>query len=327
MKAPDVGLERSLGTSHDILSVEFLEQGLFASRSVGLVGVPPNTGTGFLIGEGLMMTNHHVIQDESVAQFATFELNVEANRVGRAKSVETCDLEPDRFFYTDREMDMTIVAVSEFSDGGQPITAFGSLPLIEELHKIRIGDPVNIIQHPGGGPKSVVVHNSHLLALDDSMESDSPFCWYSSDTEPGSSGAPVFNNRWEIIALHHRSVPKLDETGLVVTKTGRKIGPEQADQSSEDVIWIANEGIRTSRLVAAFRDAELPDDEQRAIRDRVLQNWRRRRSLDDRLGQESATPRRSVGSVELETHRLEVSPGRVRVTIEADDASGRPSCF
>ena len=27
---------------------------------------------------------------------------------------------------------------------------------------------------------------------------------YSTDTEPGSSGSPVFNQDWEIVGLHHR---------------------------------------------------------------------------------------------------------------------------
>jgi V8-like Glu-specific endopeptidase len=28
---------------------------------------------------------------------------------------------------------------------------------------------------------------------------------YEVDTEPGSSGSPVFNNRWELVALHSRA--------------------------------------------------------------------------------------------------------------------------
>jgi V8-like Glu-specific endopeptidase len=28
---------------------------------------------------------------------------------------------------------------------------------------------------------------------------------YEVDTEPGSSGSPVFNNKWELVALHSRA--------------------------------------------------------------------------------------------------------------------------
>ena len=32
------------------------------------------------------------------------------------------------------------------------------------------------------------------------------FCLYNADTEPGSSGSPVYDAQWkEVIALHHRS--------------------------------------------------------------------------------------------------------------------------
>lgn len=71
---------------------------------------------------------------------------------------------------------------------------FGWHVLLAIQGKIRVGDPVNIIQHPHGEEKAVVVHNSHFLHLENGTNSEQ-FCWYSGDTEKGSSGAPVFNNR------------------------------------------------------------------------------------------------------------------------------------
>ena len=65
------------------------------------------------------------------------------------------------------------------------------------------------------------------------------FLHYETDTEPGSSGSPVFNDQWEVVALHHASVA----------------APDHAELGS-----IMNEGIRVSTLVRAARDLarELP---------------------------------------------------------------------
>ena len=48
---------------------------------------------------------------------------------------------------------------------------------------------------------------------------------YTADTEPGSSGSPVLNNFWQLIALHHA-------------------GGEQ-DASGK---WLNNQGIRIDRI-------------------------------------------------------------------------------
>jgi hypothetical protein len=40
---------------------------------------------------------------------------------------------------------------------------------------------------------------------------------YEVDTEPGSSGSPVFNNRWELVALHSRAGKGQFNQGVAVT--------------------------------------------------------------------------------------------------------------
>ena len=41
---------------------------------------------------------------------------------------------------------------------------------------------------------------------------------YKSDTAPGSSGSPVFNNEWQLIALHSAGVAKKNDRGDYVDK-------------------------------------------------------------------------------------------------------------
>src|SRR5262249_30789464 len=69
------------------------------------------------------------------------------------------------------------------------------------------------------------------------------FLHYEADTQPGSSGSPVFNDQWELVALHHASVP----------------APEHPELGK-----FVNEGIRISRLLA-FIGAQDYTDQQRAL--------------------------------------------------------------
>ncbi len=269
---PATGQERLLGVGNDILSIEFLEAGLIASSAVGMLTVQGmDHGTGFLIGNGLVMTNHHVIAAPDQAEGSELELDREDNRIGPAKGSETFDLEPGRFFLTDKALDFTIVAVAEHSRLGRCIADFGFHPIIAQEGKIRIGDPVNIIQHPNGGMKSVVVHDSRFLYLENGGELD-PYCWYSSDTQPGSSGSPVFNNRWEVVALHHRAIPKTNDKGELVDHQGRLVPRGRAEAEPSGTVWVANEGIRASRLAHAIAELPLSPDQEEE-RGKLLDLW------------------------------------------------------
>jgi V8-like Glu-specific endopeptidase len=64
-------------------------------------------------------------------------------------------------------------------------------------HRFRVGDDVFVIQHPRGGPKQIVMANNEVDFVDDTI------VHYSTDTLPGSSGSPVFDWQWRLVALHH----------------------------------------------------------------------------------------------------------------------------
>ena len=90
------------------------------------------------------------------------------------------------------------------------------------------GDNANIVQHPEGGYKKVTIQENEVL------QDTGVIIHYASDTLGGSSGAPVFNNRWEVIALHHAS-KKAD--GLTL--------PDRATPPD-----FVNEGIKISAIAA-----------------------------------------------------------------------------
>lgn len=275
LRAADLGKERILNDINDMVSVEFFERGLEAAMSVGRVDVGGSTGTGFLVGPNVMLTNHHVLPSADDATLATFELDAEENRFGEAKRPQGFRLSPQRFWAASEELDFAFVAVEPHSIEGAPLTAYGWHPLIAGEGKIRLGEGVSIIQHPGGQVKMVAVHNARLIQLRNGVE-DEAFCFYSCDTDRGSSGSPVFNSRWEVIALHHSAVPETDERGRVTLKSDprRSISLEDALRRTTEVAWVANEGIRVSRLVAGLEKLNL-DPAFALFRSDLLELWKR----------------------------------------------------
>ena len=131
-------------------------------------------------------------------------------------------------FLTSPGLDYTIVAVGADYDESEARRR-GWLNLIEESGKVLVGERLNIVQHPGGGPQKVGLRRNELESV------DGDYLIYGTDTEPGSSGSPVCNDQWLLAALHHASVPELDDEGRFVR-------------------WVANEGVRISRVVAEARE-------------------------------------------------------------------------
>lgn len=56
---------------------------------------------------------------------------------------------------------------------------------------------VNIVQHPKGRRKEVALQKNKISSIHPTE------IFYKTDTDYGSSGSPVFNNSWELVALHH----------------------------------------------------------------------------------------------------------------------------
>ncbi|MCC3649925.1 endonuclease [Streptomyces sp. S07_1.15] len=245
-----LGLERLMGRN-DLIDVGFLEAGWLASRSVGRVvvrGRGAHYGTGFLVSPSLLLTNNHVLRDQEEAGRGVVEFNFQTGADGTAPDPVAFCLEPSRFFATDRDLDFTVVAVAARSTEGKPLSAFGMLPLDEAQGKAILGEMVNIVQHPNGEPKQLALRENRVMDL---LET---FVHYETDTAPGSSGSPVFNDQWEVVALHHSAVPLTDGDGHYLALDGTRWTPETGEQN---LAWKANEGVRVSRVVQALRDLPL----------------------------------------------------------------------
>ncbi len=241
----DISRERIIGNS-DLMGIEFLERAIAVGRFVGRVnirndsGVTIGYGTGFMVSPRLMLTNNHVFENLQSAKPSLIEFDYQLDRRGVQLPIVPFRLQPEVFFLTDKALDYSLVAVSEKSLNGVPISHYGWNRLIEDVGKILISQPVNIIQHPKGEYKQLVLRENKLIDL------LPQFAHYTSDTEPGSSGSPVFSDLWEVVALHHSGVPRTDAAGNLIAKDGT-IWRDGMNPGNLD--WVANEGIRISSLV------------------------------------------------------------------------------
>ncbi|MFM9109835.1 MAG: trypsin-like peptidase domain-containing protein [Prochlorococcaceae cyanobacterium] len=244
-------LERVLDTN-DLMGLRFFEQGLRVARAVGRVhigdgdGDSQGFGTGFLVAPRLLLTNHHVLADADQARHSKVEFNFQEGPSGELQATQCFAFAPQELFLTDPDLDYSLVAVAD-DDGG--LATYGWLPLIADTGKLLVGETVNIIQHPNGEPKQLAIRNNQVV---DELEL---FLHYRTDTDPGSSGSPVFNDQWEVVALHHSGVPKRNERGEVLTGDGRVWDDWMGEQR---IAWEANEGVRVSRLVSHIRSQTLP---------------------------------------------------------------------
>jgi V8-like Glu-specific endopeptidase len=186
-------------------------------------------GTGFLVEGGalhprlppvVLLTNAHVIPEaiqpeDAVLAFRGLEdasePGVRIRRVLWSSPV--------------KELDTTIVEPEPLPADVLHCPLAATMPKLDADPKER----VYVIGHPKGRPDlQLSILDNHLLDFDDTL------VHYRAPTEPGSSGSPVMNKRWAVIALHHSgdtAMPRLHGDG----------------------VYQANEGIRLEQIRAALQ--------------------------------------------------------------------------
>lgn len=206
------------------LPVDFFPKGTKAFDKVALLKVPlfkggqavenggkqvESSGTGWMIGDSYLITNHHVIRARSSIYTSVAENDFECQALETKVIFDYNDedtplsepIKVKRLVAWDVTLDYTILELDDSFE------ARGHLP----LRKLRLNVtpergsekppyvPVNIIQHPEGKAKKVAIR-SNLVTR--STERD---LRYFTDTEPGASGSPVLNDGWVVVALHRAS--------------------------------------------------------------------------------------------------------------------------
>ncbi|MFT3772700.1 MAG: serine protease [Minicystis sp.] len=193
--------ELVMGEQSTLLDVAFLARGLERAPSIVRItagwGRATAHGTGFLIDGGRILTNHHVIFDAQgeAADRVEAWFNFERGPDGVPARVEARACRPGTIV-GEKAQDWAVIDLAD-----APGAAYRPLSLARPSIPVTEGDRVYIIQHPLGGYKQVGLHHNVVTRVTaDRIQ-------YLTDTDKGSSGAPVFNERWEVIALHHCSAP------------------------------------------------------------------------------------------------------------------------
>jgi endonuclease G, mitochondrial len=235
------GAERIYGSTIDFVGIAFLQRGCKAARAVARVAFRDGRaqGSGVMVSDRLFLTNNHVIPSaEAAAQFC-IEFDYELDPADRPLGISRFAFAPGDLFITDGtdDLDYTLIAVGSRLSGPKELSGFGWCALNNKGDKHALGEVANIVQHPDGRYKEVVLRENRLVNRLDTV------LHYVADTEPGSSGSPVFNNEWRMIALHHWGAPWRQQTDA----KGRRLPSE------------VNEGIRVSAIVSELlqRQVEL----------------------------------------------------------------------
>jgi V8-like Glu-specific endopeptidase len=223
----EIVAEKLMGAESQLRSTGWLAEGLRIASAVCRLNNGRVLGTGFRCRDDLLITNHHVIGASEDARSFRAEFFFEEGPNGALLAPFVVALEPDRLFWTDERLDVTIVGLS-----GIDRADIAVVPLLPDA-SAKVRDHVSIVQHPSGGPKQIAVTNNQILNFYD------PYVQYLTDTLPGSSGAPVFLDSWKVLAIHHA-------------------GGNVRKSAQGDVIF-ANEGIMVSSLFtdAGFRSVYL----------------------------------------------------------------------
>jgi endonuclease G, mitochondrial len=242
--------ERAIGNNDSVFS-NFVELILEAKRKIGRLIIKDDIknygyATGFMISEDLLITNWHVFKTENDVMQSIVQFNYELDITGNPTKEINFKIDKNKFFHSCKVLDYCIVGVE-----GQDITNTVKINEIGYLFLDKVDgklgpigkEKLNIIHHPLGNYKQLSIReNTFIKILDNTL-------WYSSDTAQGSSGSPVFNDQWQVVALHHMGVALKDDKGNYIDKSGKIIPIVEGKIEEKDVVWVANEGIRISKII------------------------------------------------------------------------------
>ena len=211
-----------------LLPIRFLRKGVERAKAVACIFREEFAfGTGWLLPGNWLVTNNHVLPDAATADVCTAYFSYEEDDRGEPVNAVPIGFDTAAGFHTSPARggdDWTVVRLRDDANA-----AFGFLKMATDIPVLD--DYVNIIQHPGGRRKEIALYHNTVTG------SDRGRLQYLTDTEPGSSGSPVFNSIWEVVAVHHASVQFFEP----VTKRP----------------YISNEGVAVPLLSKALKDLSI----------------------------------------------------------------------
>ncbi|MGC4013367.1 MAG: trypsin-like peptidase domain-containing protein [Luteolibacter sp.] len=195
---------------------------------VDVNGAP--SGTGFLIGKDLVLTNYHVVMNvlksghpSSVSCLFDYKILTDGScqpgiRLGLAAGAGILLYEPcsqmelasrpqDPPPPTTDQLDFALLQLARpigdepLSVPGSPRRGWETLP--DMLPRLLPDEGLIIAQHPMGEPMKLAIDTQSVI----DVNANETRVRYRTNTQGGSSGSAVFNMLWELVALHHLGDP------------------------------------------------------------------------------------------------------------------------
>jgi endonuclease G len=157
-----------------------MEKGI--AHGSGFWTVPPGQAV------DCIMTNNHVLQDKSKAQQAELCFGYRSEGQGVAAK-----LDPEKLFYTNKELDFTIVAIDDESLAVLRQQDWSG-PLKLAPKQFSKEDNIIIKGHPDG--QRLAEAEGKITDVSDTR------CGYAADTDQGMSGCPVMDSSKKVVLLH-----------------------------------------------------------------------------------------------------------------------------
>ena len=249
--AAELAVDR-LVNGGDALNVSYLERGMIAADAVARIEVRNGEselvgyGTGFMVSPRLLLTNHHVLPTADDAAQSWLHFRYAYDALGRLLEPSVFALDPSTMFFTDADLDATIVAVApETPDRRQRLARFGWLRLSTNADTIVPGEWLTMVHHPDGRPKQVAIRQNLLISRTGGD------LWYATETAPASSGAPVFNDSWQVVGVHRVGAPARDRAGDVLTTDGERW---TAAGDETRIVWRAGVATRACEVLRALAE-------------------------------------------------------------------------
>jgi len=160
-------------------------------------------GTGWLIGKQHLITCNHVLDARSAEESARAPISEsDFNLQLQNSTIEFDYYEPGNSNTTLGKIEKLALSVPDLD--------FAILKLSEPIDREPLtlspkgvnvsGEPVIIIQHPEGNVMQIAREQNNIHSIDNYRVK------YFTDTLGGSSGAPVLNEKFEVVAMHNGTI-------------------------------------------------------------------------------------------------------------------------
>ena len=195
-------------------------------------------GTGILLAPDAVMTNYHVVESVIEAEYGFQPSDVvlrfdyrqlkdgttlSQGKEYRLLTTETdwlidhspyspvdMELEPKPGLPEPDQLDYALLrvdgspgdeSVGEKPEPGAPPRGWIEIP--GTAYDFPPDTPLFVVQHPKGAPLKLALDTNAVIGLN----GNDTRVAYRTNTEPGSSGSPVFDQNWNLVALHHSGDP------------------------------------------------------------------------------------------------------------------------